>query len=214
MLLSEVINSMESHDAVLIALLVILVVVVMYYGSNKKKHHSHCDNFTHHPMYSSGLSHKHNSTPVAYVAPRREKYSRSNEHFDPERVAEAEHAQWVGVSNINKSSEFNTELSNDPQSDTMQYHTPQPTIDYGQYINDLVVDDRTKNNHKKFTKGLGNFTGTAMTVDNLDEAMEASVHFTGLRRPQSVKQRNPLQLTEHDEGTYKKNPKFKFNHTD
>ena len=85
---------------------------------------------------------------------------------------------------------------------------------FGQSINDLVVDDRTKNNHKKFTKGLGNFTGTAMTVDNLDEAMEASVHFTGLRRPQSVKQRNPLQLTEHDEGTYKKNPKFKFNHTD
>ena len=83
---------MESSDAVLIALLIILVVVVMYYGS-KKKHHSHCDKFTHHPMYNSGLSHNHkhrSSTPVAYVAPRRrEKYSRSNEHFDPERVAEA-----------------------------------------------------------------------------------------------------------------------------
>ena len=49
-----------------------------------------------------------------------------------------------------------------------------------------------------------------MIVDDMDEALEASAHFTGLRRPQSVVQHNPLQLTERDSSTFASNPKFNF----
>ena len=54
------------------------------------------------------------------------------------------------------------------------------------------------------------WSGAAMIVDNMDEAMEAGTDFIGLRRPQAIVQHNPLQLTERDTYTYASNPKFNF----
>jgi molecular chaperone Hsp33 len=42
------------------------------------------------------------------------------------------------------------------------------------------------------------------------EAMEASTHFQGLRRPQAIVQHNPHQVTENDTNTFASNAKFNF----
>jgi hypothetical protein len=54
------------------------------------------------------------------------------------------------------------------------------------------------------------FSGTPTMVDNLDEALEASINFTGLRRPQAVSQYNPTFVTEIDSRILAGNCPFNF----
>ena len=53
-------------------------------------------------------------------------------------------------------------------------------------------------------------SGTATTVDTVDEAMEASISFVGLQRPRPVAQHNALQLTEIDYTHLMGNSDFRF----
>lgn len=88
-----------------------------------------------------------------------------------------------------------------------------PDIDYNTQVTDLVADDRMREGQEKWYKEMKPWSAVAMTVDNLDEAMEASTNFIGLRRPQAVLQSNDdsdWQRTERDTSTFINNPKFIF----
>jgi len=139
-----------------------------------------------------------------------DRYHRSGAHLTPERVAEAEREQWYSATEVDQTGSYNTELAHDAHADVMQYHTAQPAIDYSGFITDLVVDPRTRDNHQRWAEEMKPWSGTAAMVDDMDEAMEASTHFVGLRRPQAIVQHNPLQLTERDTHTFSSNPKFNF----
>jgi len=136
--------------------------------------------------------------------------NKSGAYLSPEQLAEAEYEQWNEVTKDNSSGTFDTELSHDMSADALQYHKSHPAMDYDSYITDTVVDPRTKDNQRRWANEMKPYSGTAMTVDNLDEAMEACTHFTGLRRPQCVVQDNPLQITERDCDTFRHNKKFYF----
>lgn len=137
-------------------------------------------------------------------------YHRAGSALNPEAMNEAERSAWTAVTEAEGAKGFNAETVHDSTGDAMQYHSTEPPIDYDAYITDLVVDPRTRENHSKWATEMLPFSGTAMTVDNLDEAMEATIDFRGLRRPQMVAQYNPLQVTERDTSTLAGNRKFTF----
>lgn len=131
-------------------------------------------------------------------------------NLTPEMYTEAERGAWYAAINKDGTGRFNTENSAEIGDDAMQYHTNEPNMDYNGYVTDLVVDPRTKKNHDEWVNEIMPWSGTAMTVDNMDEAMEASINFTGLRRPQPVAQYNPMFVTELDATYLASNPKFNF----
>lgn len=221
---------MKSNDAILIALLVVLVIIVAYQGSSWMKGRNNCDGFAAnanpHQQYPVGPHNPYTvlnkqldairgyrsdgyNQPPFYRHPRGlDRYHRAGAHLNPEDVAEAEREQWYAALDSDRAGSFNTELAQDATADTMQYHSPSPAIDYGSYITDLIVDPRTRDNHRRWVEEMKPWSGTAMKVDDLD--MENYVDFTGLRRPQAVVQYNPLQLTEIDTYDLAKNKKFNF----
>jgi hypothetical protein len=226
---------MKSNDAILVALLVVLVIIVAYQGSGwMKGRGGSCDGFAAgsagpvHQQYLPGRhnpytvlnkqldsirGHRHdgyNQVPLWRQPLGPDRYHRSGAHLRPEQIAEAEREQWFAATEADRSGSFNTELSQDAQTDTMQYHTAQPGIDYSGYITDLVVDPRTRDNQQRWAKEMKPWSGTVMMVDDMDEALEATTHFTGLRRPQAIVQHSPLQLTERDTHTFSSNTKFNF----
>lgn len=138
-------------------------------------------------------------------------YDRSGSAINPEAMSEAERSAWTATTEASGCSRFDAEVAHDATGDAMQYHSTEPPIDYNAYVSDLVLDPRTRDNHAKWVAEMLPFSGTAMMVDNMDEAMEASTNFVGLRRPQAVLQYNPQQLTERDTGTFSGNKKFIFN---
>jgi hypothetical protein len=152
-----------------------------------------------------------NQPPIWQLPGGLEAYGRSAAQIKPEQLAEAEREQWFSAAEDAGAAGFNPELSQEAHTDTMQYHSAQPVIDYDSYITDLVVDPRTRSNHQRWAEEMKPWSGTAKTVDNIDEAMEASSDWIGLRRPQPVAQcGNSLQLTERDTSTYASNSKFNF----
>lgn len=222
---------MKSNDAILVALLVVLVIIVAYQGSGwMKGRGGSCDGFAADsagPLHQQDLPRRHklnkqldsirghrhdgyNQVPLWRQPHGLDRYHRSGAHLRPEHFAEAEREQWFAATEADRSGSFNTELSQDAQTDTMQYHTAQPGIDYSGYITDLVVDPRTRDNHQRWAEEMKPWSGTAMMVDDMSEALEATTHFTGLRRPQAIVQHNPLQLTENDTHTFSSNAKFNF----
>lgn len=120
------------------------------------------------------------------------------------RIAEAEQAQW-GVAG---GAAFDSETAGDVGADTLSHHHAQPELDYDTYLTDLVVDSRTRENHRQWANEMKPWSGVARSTDDLD--METFVHFHGLRRPQAVAQHNPWQITEIDGSDLAKNPKFNF----
>lgn len=84
--------------------------------------------------------------------------------------------------------------------------------DYNSYINSLVVDERTLDNHLKWANEMLPWSGTARTVDNMDEALSNSgINWLGLRRPQPIAQSNEsLFVTELGPKDFINNPKFNF----
>ena len=133
-------------------------------------------------------------------------------YIKPEQIAEAEQEQWYAMTGASHTGDFDTEMSGDMAADTMQYHSVQPGGDYDGYITDLIVDARTKENHALWAKEMKPWSGSgaSMRADEMDEAMEASTPFVGMRRPQPVAQFNPLQITERDASTFAGNPKYNF----
>lgn len=141
-----------------------------------------------------------------------DRYHKAGADIKPEMIAAAERDMWYSVDYTSPPAKgFNPERAYDgfktggPDEDEGA-----PAIDYGSYVVDLVVDPRTRENHQRWVEEMKPWSGVAMTVDDLEEAMEASTDFQGLRRPQAIVQYNPTQLTERDTATFAVNNKFNF----
>ncbi len=230
---------MHSENALLFALLVVLVIIVASQGGVWRRSCSEPfksaemssappDPTSGLPVYRGGkynpytvlnnqLDELRGSAPPGFNQPPfwrqphgLDRYHRTGASIRPEELAQAEREAWYNAVSADRTGSFNTELAHDPQSDAMQYHTAQPALDYDSFITDLVVDPRTRENHRRWVEEMQPWSGTAMMVDDMEEAMEASTDFIGLRRPQSVVQYNPLQLTERDASTFVHNPRFNF----
>jgi hypothetical protein len=224
---------MKTNDAIAVALLVLLVLLVAYHGGGWAKRwgggwakkwgggwaKKGGGGFTHNPYATldrqldaiRGQRHDGYNQPPQWRQPRGlDRHHRAGARLQPEDIAEAERELWHAAAEADRTAEFNAELSQDAQTDTMQYHTAQPNINYSGYITDLVVDPRTRDNHRRWAEEMKPWSGTAMMVDDLNEAMEASTDFVGLRRPQAITQFNPLQLTERDTHTFSSNARFNF----
>jgi hypothetical protein len=119
----------------------------------------------------------------------------------PAMIAQAEQEQWMS------SNAFDSEKAYSCNADD---YAGGKDMDYDAYVTNLVVDSRTLENHHKWVNEMKPFSGVARSVDDMEEAVEASTEFVGLRRAQPIVQYNPLQLTEKDTGTFISNPKFNF----
>jgi hypothetical protein len=81
---------------------------------------------------------------------------------------------------------------------------------YAKYLDSLVIDERTMENHLKWANEMTPWSGTARGIDDLDEAM-GQVNFVGLRRPQPISQSSDaLFITEIGAKDFINNPKFNF----
>jgi len=128
---------------------------------------------------------------------------------DPEQAAAADQEMWV--SNLDSSSvaPYNTERAFDSCHDATGYHEAAP-LDYNTHITENVLDAHAVSNHQKWVSSMMPWAGTSTSPDTLDEALEATTHFVGLRRPQAIAQHNSLQVTERDMYTFLGNSKFNF----
>lgn len=222
---------MTSNESLAVALLVVLVVVLIAAAATKRGRREMIR-----LMADVGLARTGPPPPPSRAALNRHldsirgrppggygqpphgaiPYGPANHHYNagglaPEHIAEAEREQWAAAHEAGSTGHYNTELAHDPNADVMQYHTPQPGIDYDGYITDLVADPRTKANHGQWVDSMRPWSGTAKTVDDMDEALEAGLHFHGLRRPQAIVQSNFPQQTEVGTHHLAKNNKFNFN---
>ena len=87
-----------------------------------------------------------------------------------------------------------------------------PASDYSKYLDSLVIDERTMQNHLKWANEMAQWSGTtARGIDNIDEAMSNSLNWVGLRRPQPISQgSDALFITEVGAKDLINNPKFNF----
>ena len=76
-------------------------------------------------------------------------------------------------------------------------------IDYESYLDNMVIDERLLHNHSSWVNEMLPWSGTAQSVDNIDEALTNSFSFVGFSRPQSIAQ-DPSALfqTEADASTF------------
>ena len=85
-----------------------------------------------------------------------------------------------------------------------------PTGDYNSYVTNLVADARVQENQNKWANEISPWSGTAMTVDDLDEAV-AQVNFRGLMRPQGVAQTSDTMfITEVDATSFINNGRLSW----
>jgi hypothetical protein len=133
-------------------------------------------------------------------------YHKAGATVKPSQIQSAEQQQWYAESSA-MTPAFNPEKAH--EGFTSDADSAGGTgINYDDYVTDLVVDPRTRDNHRKWVEEMKPWSGVAMKVDNLD--LEPDVNFIGLRRPQAVVQYNPLQLTEVDTSDLSVNSKFNF----
>jgi hypothetical protein len=225
---------MKPNDAILIALLVVLVIVIAFQfkgdwmkqrdgfsprgdvGGNTFAHQQYPGGaYNPYTVLNNELSEirgyrndGYNQPPVYRLPHGLDAYHRAGAHLKPEDIAEAERGQWYAATEADHSGQFNTELTQDTTSDTMQYHSASPAGDYGSYITDLIVDPRTKDNHRRWVEEMKPWSGAPMKVDDLD--VEPTIDFIGLRRPQAVVVYNPTSLTEIGPEDLISNAKFNF----
>lgn len=138
-------------------------------------------------------------------------YQRAGAELKPEDLAAAERAAWMLASERDAVAPYNVEKMSDPAEDTMQAHETAPAADWDTMITDLVVDPRTRMNHKLWVDEMQGWSGTTtMKVDTFEPQLY--LNWRGLRMPQAgVGQVNPLQLTEVDDTMLAVNKDFRFN---
>lgn len=127
----------------------------------------------------------------------------------PEQAAAAEQEAWTAALESSSAAPYNTENAYDSYSDATACHESAP-LDYNTHITETVLDKHAVENHNKWANSMMPWAGTSTSPDTLDEAMEASIDFIGLRRPQPIVQHNALQVTERDMYTLLGNAKFNF----
>lgn len=130
-------------------------------------------------------------------------------HVGPEAAATAEQELWTGAQADDGIQTFDSEQAYDSQQDAVRYHQKTPAS-YDDRLASTVLDSRSVENHRKWVESVKPWSGTATTVDTVDEAMEASISFVGLQRPRPVAQHNALQLTEIDYTHLMGNSDFRF----
>lgn len=218
---------MNSSHAILIALLVLLIAIVVWgmYGPGRGKK---CEGFgpaplPHHTAYdlihrqigairgvrNDGYNQPFPLNSVAAI----DRYHRYGANLKPEDISKAERTAWFMSGELGHTS-FDNEQVFDPAAAITTWHATKEGMnggmDYGSYITDLISDPRTRENHGRWVDEMKPWSGTSQKVDTLDEAMEATLNFQGLRRPQPVAQYNPMMLTEVDADILAVNKKFNF----
>ncbi len=143
-----------------------------------------------------------------------DRYHRSGASIKPEMIAAAERDAWFTADSPEAG---DVTEGFDPNNTGMAAPTavsalpaPNAGSDYGGYIADLIIDPRTRENHSQWVSEMGPWSGGPLIVDNMDEALEADIHFVGLRRPQAVAVYNPTQQTELGPMNLISNPRFDF----
>jgi hypothetical protein len=137
------------------------------------------------------------------------RFHQSGVTVQPEQAAAAEQEAWTAALESNSSAVYNTENAYDSYSDATACHESAP-LDYNTHITETVLDKHAVENHNKWATSMMPWAGTSTSPDTLDEAIEASTDFIGLRRPQAIVQHNALQVTERDMYTFLGNAKFNF----
>ena len=137
------------------------------------------------------------------------RFQQSGVTVTPEQSATAEQELWISTLDSSSAAPFNTERAFDSCSDATAYHEAAP-LDYNTHISENVLDAHAVSNHQKWANSMMPWAGTSTSPDTMDEALEASTHFVGLRRPQAIAQHNSLQVTERDMYTFLGNAKFNF----
>lgn len=124
-------------------------------------------------------------------------YHASGAHLMPQDVEKAMRESWFAAPFSDATTHnYDVDLGYSAGEDAMQYHQPEPGIDYDRYVTDLVVGPRMRENHSRWVQEMKPWSQGVLKVDTLE--VENYLPFTGLRRPQPVAQYNPLQLTEVD----------------
>jgi hypothetical protein len=164
---------------------------------------------SHAAFHAGAASHAAPRAAMKRAAPKR---AGEDPPANPEAVAEHEQAEWLAAAEADGTGDFDVSLGHDLQLDSFQYHQTMPALDYNTMITDELLGPREKENHEKWVSEMKPWSTTAKTVDNMDEALEASTPFVGLRRPQAVRTNTgkSLQVTELDANTFAKNSKFNF----
>ena len=202
---------MKSNDAILVSLLVLLVIIVAYQGCNWTKDRNDsrggyeprggCDGFRSRDYSPRAVLGKQLSSLEGVRNPSRlAAHHKSGAATSPEKIAEAEREMWLAATESANTGGFDTFAGQNTASDTTQYHEAGPGIAYNEYITDLVLDDRTKENHTKWANEMKPWSATTMKVDNMDEALAMSTHRVGIGAfaLNAPVQYNPTQLTEID----------------
>lgn len=138
-----------------------------------------------------------------------ERYHQAGATVRPEDIQAADQELWMGGLEESGIAQYNTERAFDGANDAVGYHEVAP-LEYNSMITDTVLDTRAVENHRKWAESMIPWAGVSTSPDTLDEALEASVDFIGLRRPQPVAQYNAVQITERDALTFLGNHKFNF----
>jgi len=138
-----------------------------------------------------------------------DRYHQSGAEIKPEDITAAEQNAWTSSLTSDSIAEYNTEHAFDSSQDATGYHQKSP-VAYDDLITESVLDPRSVENHKKWAESMMPWSGTSTSPDTLDEALEATTSFIGLRRPQPIAQYNALQVTERDTYTFLGNHKFNF----
>jgi hypothetical protein len=204
---------MKTNDAIAIAAVIIVILLLVYYLDQRNMNLYNIAlmgnkgfeaNATQHVQPSQQSQHNaYRAQPPRHNLPKKSDAEKAK--FDPESFLAMEQSHRNLVS------------SRQPHHYEPEQHGNNSThgsigdMDFNSYITDQVADPKVRENHKKWVNEIKPWAGTATrTNDDMREAMEASVHFVGLRRPQAVKQYNPHQVTEVDESTFTGNKKFNF----
>ena len=189
---------MQQNDAIALAVIALMVLVLIYYVDSKNtKAVKAASNFT--AAAAAATASKAVGKPFITHSP-------NPAHGGKKLVSHAERATYDPEGFIHEerqqreSGGVKSQIFTPETRGNVDTYNDAGSIDYSAYITDQVVDTKIKDSHKKWTDEIKPWSGTATkTPDNLDEALEASVHFHGLRRPKPIKQYNPHQLTELDE---------------
>lgn len=211
---------MKTNDAIAIAAVIIVILLLVYYLDQRNMNLYNIalmGNKGFEPNAAQHVQQPHHNQQPQHNAHR----AQQPRHNLPKKT-DAEKAKFDPESFLTmEQSHRNLVSSRQPHPYEPEQHGNNSThgsigdMDFNSYITDQVADPKVRENHKKWVNEIKPWAGTATrTNDDMREAMEASVHFVGLRRPQAVKQYNPHQVTEVDESTFTGNKKFNFAHSE
>ncbi len=178
---------MQPNDALALGVIAFIVLLLIYYVDTKKAAPASQQTTAAKTFVTHSPNPAHGGKKLVSQAERAT--------YDPEGFIHAERSE-------RESSTVKSQIYTPETKGNFDTYNDSGSIDYSSYITDQVVDSKIRDSHKKWTSEIQPWSGTATkTPDNLDEALEASVHFHGLRRPKPIKQYNPHQLTELDESS-------------